>query len=76
MLQNSAGAVRLSRFDREQGGGSAISRRAPALTSFALEVEEVPTGTCPECDAEVHVDTDADGISWLRITAQAAQPAG
>jgi alpha-aminoadipate carrier protein LysW len=20
----------------------------------------VPTGTCPECDAEVHVDTDAD----------------
>src|SRR6266487_1462887 len=44
----------------EQGGGSAISRRAPALTSFALEVEEVPTGTCPECDADVHVDTDAD----------------
>jgi alpha-aminoadipate carrier protein LysW len=26
----------------------------------SLEVEEVPTGTCPECDAEVHVDTDAD----------------
>lgn len=25
-----------------------------------LEVEEVPTGTCPECDADVHVDTDAD----------------
>jgi alpha-aminoadipate carrier protein LysW len=21
---------------------------------------EVPTGTCPECDADVHVDTDAD----------------
>jgi alpha-aminoadipate carrier protein LysW len=21
---------------------------------------KVPTGTCPECDAEVHVDTDAD----------------
>jgi alpha-aminoadipate carrier protein LysW len=20
----------------------------------------VPTGTCPDCDAEVHVDTDAD----------------
>ncbi|MDX6712681.1 MAG: alpha-aminoadipate/glutamate carrier protein LysW [Blastocatellia bacterium] len=20
----------------------------------------MPTGTCPECDAEVHVDTDAD----------------
>jgi alpha-aminoadipate carrier protein LysW len=25
-----------------------------------LEVEEVPTGTCPECDMDVHVDTDAD----------------
>ena len=24
------------------------------------EVEEVPTGTCPECDADVHVDIDAD----------------
>lgn len=21
---------------------------------------EVPTGTCPECDADVHVDTDVD----------------
>jgi alpha-aminoadipate carrier protein LysW len=21
---------------------------------------KVPTGTCPECDADVHVDTDAD----------------
>jgi alpha-aminoadipate carrier protein LysW len=21
---------------------------------------EVPTGTCPECDADVHVDTDTD----------------
>lgn len=26
-----------------------------------LEGEKtVPTGTCPECDADVHVDTDAD----------------
>jgi alpha-aminoadipate/glutamate carrier protein LysW len=24
------------------------------------EVEKVPTGTCPECEADVHVDTDAD----------------
>jgi alpha-aminoadipate carrier protein LysW len=22
--------------------------------------DKVPTGTCPECDADVHVDTDAD----------------
>jgi alpha-aminoadipate carrier protein LysW len=27
---------------------------------FSLEVAEVPTGTCPECDADVHVDTDVD----------------
>ncbi len=26
----------------------------------SLEVEEVPTGTCPECDADVHVDLDVD----------------
>jgi alpha-aminoadipate carrier protein LysW len=26
----------------------------------SLEVLEVPIGTCPECDADVHVDTDAD----------------
>ena len=25
-----------------------------------VEVAEVPTGTCPECDADVHVDTDVD----------------
>jgi alpha-aminoadipate carrier protein LysW len=25
-----------------------------------MEVNEVPTGTCPDCDADVHVDTDAD----------------
>lgn len=24
------------------------------------EVKEVPTGTCPDCEAEVHVDTDTD----------------
>jgi alpha-aminoadipate/glutamate carrier protein LysW len=25
-----------------------------------LEVDKVPTGTCPECEADVHVDTDVD----------------
>ena len=31
------------------------------MTATALEVErKVPTGTCPECEADVHVDTDAD----------------
>jgi alpha-aminoadipate carrier protein LysW len=33
---------------------------APCRQITELEVEEVPTGTCPECDADVHVDTDAD----------------
>ncbi len=27
---------------------------------FCWEVIKVPTGTCPECDADVHVDMDAD----------------
>jgi alpha-aminoadipate/glutamate carrier protein LysW len=26
----------------------------------AWEEETVPTGTCPECDADVHVDLDTD----------------
>ncbi|HEY5075283.1 MAG TPA: hypothetical protein VII34_11365 [Pyrinomonadaceae bacterium] len=26
----------------------------------SVEVEQVPTGTCPECDADVHVDLDVD----------------
>ena len=30
------------------------------FTSNPLEEELVPVGTCPECDADVHVDTDAD----------------
>ena len=27
---------------------------------IAGEEENVPTGTCPECDADVHVDLDTD----------------
>jgi alpha-aminoadipate carrier protein LysW len=30
------------------------------LKKFTPEVEKVPTGTCPECDADVHVDMDTD----------------
>jgi len=29
-------------------------------TKISAGGREVPTGTCPECDADVHVDTDAD----------------
>jgi alpha-aminoadipate carrier protein LysW len=25
-----------------------------------LEVDKVPTGSCPECEADVHVETDVD----------------
>jgi alpha-aminoadipate/glutamate carrier protein LysW len=38
-----------------------LSRRGgiPAFTQCG-EDETVPTGTCPECDADVHVDLDTD----------------
>jgi len=36
------------------------SERVCLYVIISAEVEEVPTGTCPECDADVHVDTDAD----------------
>jgi alpha-aminoadipate/glutamate carrier protein LysW len=32
----------------------------PASPKTAGEEENVPTGTCPECDADVHVDLDTD----------------
>lgn len=31
----------------------------PVFT-YCGEEEKVPTGTCPECDADVHVDLDTD----------------
>lgn len=30
------------------------------LINRVLEVDKVPTGSCPECEADVHVDTDVD----------------
>jgi alpha-aminoadipate carrier protein LysW len=37
---------------------------AGAYAAFDLQLrgeeETVPTGTCPECDADVHVDLDTD----------------
>lgn len=32
----------------------------PLPSPFFPGGRKVPTGTCPECDADVHVDTDAD----------------
>ncbi len=31
-----------------------------SLAKDSAEGNEVPIGTCPECDADVHVDTDTD----------------
>lgn len=38
----------------------ALTFSGAAAFIFSLEVEKVPTGTCPECDADVHVDMDTD----------------
>ena len=32
----------------------------PFLSTRNLEEATVPVGTCPDCEAEVHVDLDAD----------------
>jgi alpha-aminoadipate carrier protein LysW len=34
--------------------------READIEKSSLEVAEVPTGTCPECDADVHVEIDVD----------------
>lgn len=59
MLQNLASTVRLARSIHLRGGGLQISG-VPLPSNMFAEVETVPTGTCPECDADVHVDSDAD----------------
>jgi alpha-aminoadipate carrier protein LysW len=46
--------------DDEQGGGFSQPSGCASTSIRTLEVDKVPTGTCPECDADVHVDTDAD----------------
>lgn len=42
------------------GGGLQTLSVCDCLQIFLPEVEKVPTGTCPECDADVHVDVDTD----------------
>ena len=61
MLQNPASAVRLCAvLPQQQGGGFPHARRVRLYVIINAEVDKVPTGTCPECEADVHVDTDAD----------------
>ncbi len=63
-LQNPARAVRLSAFSKDnkvESSQTALRKaRHCRQTIYRWRKREVPTGTCPECDADVHVDTDAD----------------
>jgi alpha-aminoadipate carrier protein LysW len=42
------------------GGGVPYFVGVPLPHIISLGGKPVPTGTCPECDADVHVDTDVD----------------
>ena len=46
-----AAVIEISQLD------DALARQ---YSKSSAEVGEVPTGTCPECDADVHVDLDVD----------------
>jgi alpha-aminoadipate/glutamate carrier protein LysW len=43
-----------------QTSGRITKRGGIAALINSVGGKEVPTGTCPECDADVHVDTDTD----------------
>src|ERR1044072_5426335 len=59
VLQNLTGTVRLSAIPNKVGGPPSVVGE-PLPSNYPREVEKVPTGTCPECDADVHVDMDTD----------------
>ena len=60
-MQKRAGAVRLSAEIQSCGRGVlSQSGRACLPSRRNLEEGTVPVGTCPDCEAEVHVDLDAD----------------
>ena len=52
--------VRLFRLSLQGRGSPPVLRCSAALFKKPWEEETVPTGTCPECDADVHVDLDTD----------------
>jgi len=43
-----------------QGGGRETSLAFDCLLIICSGGRTVPTGTCPECEADVHVDVDTD----------------
>ena len=60
LLQIPAAAGRLSLLLIKVVVLSRLLGACPASPKTAGEEEKVPTGTCPECDADVHVDLDTD----------------
>ena len=59
VLQKPTGAGRLLPANHNLRQGRRVGRMFAASIN-SLGGKEVPTGTCPECDADVHVDTDTD----------------
>jgi alpha-aminoadipate carrier protein LysW len=59
VLQNLAGTVRLSAIPLTRWGAPSLCA-SPCLHNLLAEVDKVPTGTCPDCEADVHVDLDTD----------------
>ena len=59
VLQKPTGAGRLLADSQTPGQEHRIESDVRCLLNF-VGGKEVPTGTCPECDADVHVDTDTD----------------
>ena len=58
-MQKLTGAVRLSLANHIFGSEAWLGGPfAPSIIPSGGK--KVPTGTCPECDADVHVDTDTD----------------
>ena len=60
MLQKLTGAGRLLLANHCPRVASPRGVMCTASWKDSAGGKEVPTGTCPECDADVHVDTDVD----------------
>jgi len=60
LLQIPALARRLARLLTRLWCSPDVWGRTLLSHTIAGEEETVPTGTCPECDADVHVDLDTD----------------
>ena len=61
VLQIPAATVRLFGLSLQGRGSPPLDLEVYHCLLFkSVEEETVPTGTCPECDADVHVDLDTD----------------